>query len=250
MDEVAWQTTIGRPLDMFRHIRNRLSARKAQLIACAACRLIWEHLEDPGQRLVVETVELFADGQVPDDAYEAAKQTVLRQVTAEIAAIQSTGPQRFQPPPTPQSAAILAVQAIVGTPYDDGLRRTLDWVSACGQRAALQGTRGQARDRMQRQFCELFREIVGNPFRERTVVPAWMPTEAVEYPAWLTKVSDTARCIAEGVRIDQAFDRLPILADALEEAGCMDEDLLTHFRLPDVRHVRGCWALDLVLGVA
>jgi hypothetical protein len=42
-------------------------------------------------------------------------------------------------------------------------------------------------------------------------------------------------------------DRLAVLADALEDAGCADPDLLAHLRGPGP-HVRGCWALDLVLG--
>ena len=48
---------------------------------------------------------------------------------------------------------------------------------------------------------------------------------------------------------ERAFERLPILADALEEAGCDDPDILSHLRGPGP-HVRGCWALDLVLGKA
>jgi hypothetical protein len=55
--------------------------------------------------------------------------------------------------------------------------------------------------------------------------------------------------LAEGIYADRAFDRLPILADALEDAGCDAAELLTHFRGPGV-HARGCWALDLVLGKA
>ena len=42
-------------------------------------------------------------------------------------------------------------------------------------------------------------------------------------------------------------DRLAVLADALEEAGCDNADLLSHLRGPGP-HVRGCWALDLLLG--
>jgi hypothetical protein len=53
--------------------------------------------------------------------------------------------------------------------------------------------------------------------------------------------------LAEASYEEQAFDRLPILADALEEAGCSDEALLGHLRGPGP-HVKGCWALDLVLG--
>ncbi|HET6573028.1 MAG TPA: hypothetical protein VFG68_05455 [Fimbriiglobus sp.] len=61
---------------------------------------------------------------------------------------------------------------------------------------------------------------------------------------WLTSTAvDLARAIYEG----RAFDRLPILADALQDAGCDDEQLLAHCR-SEGPHVRGCWAVDLVLG--
>jgi hypothetical protein len=53
--------------------------------------------------------------------------------------------------------------------------------------------------------------------------------------------------MAEGIYGERAFDRLPILADALEEAGCDNPDVLTHCRQPG-SHVRGCWAVDLILG--
>ena len=54
--------------------------------------------------------------------------------------------------------------------------------------------------------------------------------------------------LAEAVYEESAFERLPILADALEDAGCTDERLLRHLREPG-GHVRGCWGLDLVLGL-
>lgn len=63
-------------------------------------------------------------------------------------------------------------------------------------------------------------------------------------PGWQTS---TALAIAAGVYADRAFDRLPVLADALEDAGCDSPELLAHLRGPGP-HVRGCWALDLVLG--
>ncbi|MBP3961040.1 hypothetical protein J8F10_37950 [Gemmata sp. G18] len=44
------------------------------------------------------------------------------------------------------------------------------------------------------------------------------------------------------------FSGLPILADALQEAGCNSDELLSHLRDPNATHVRGCWALDLILG--
>jgi hypothetical protein len=55
--------------------------------------------------------------------------------------------------------------------------------------------------------------------------------------------------LAEAIYEERAFDRMPILADALEEAGCADADVLRHCRDPGP-HVRGCWVLDLILDKA
>jgi hypothetical protein len=77
------------------------------------------------------------------------------------------------------------------------------------------------------------RDIFGNPFCPAAFDPAWR--------------TSTVLALATGVYDDRAFDRLPILADALEEAGCDNADLLAHCR-GDGEHVRGCWAVDLVLG--
>ena len=54
--------------------------------------------------------------------------------------------------------------------------------------------------------------------------------------------------LAKGIYEESAFDRMPILADALQDAGCDNPDLLAHLRDPNATHVRGCWALDLILG--
>ena len=77
------------------------------------------------------------------------------------------------------------------------------------------------------------REVVGNPFR-------WVRWE----DEWLTR---TAHAIAAPAYAEGRFDTLPVLADALEDVGCDNEELLAHLREPGP-HVRGCWALDVVLG--
>ena len=59
--------------------------------------------------------------------------------------------------------------------------------------------------------------------------------------------TDAVRRMAEGIYTGRAFDRLPILADALLDAGCDNEELIRHCR-SDGPHVRGCWAVDLILG--
>jgi hypothetical protein len=73
-------------------------------------------------------------------------------------------------------------------------------------------------------------------YRQEDLVPDAMD------PAWLTP---TVVALAEGIRAEGAFDRLPILADALEEAGCGDEDVLTHCRQPR-EHVDACWVIALL----
>jgi hypothetical protein len=82
-------------------------------------------------------------------------------------------------------------------------------------------------------IMHLFRDIFGNPFRLVIVDPSWL--------------TSTVLSLAEGIYADRAFDRLPILADALQDVGCDNEDILSHCRQPG-EHVRGCWAIDLLLG--
>jgi hypothetical protein len=66
-------------------------------------------------------------------------------------------------------------------------------------------------------------------------------------PAYLTRDGGTIPRLAQAIYDDRAFDRLPILADALEEAGCTNADILDHCRQPGP-HVLGCWVVDLLLG--
>ena len=79
----------------------------------------------------------------------------------------------------------------------------------------------------------VIRDIFGNPFRPATLDPSWLTSTVV--------------ALARGIYEERAFDRMPILADALQDAGCDNEDVLNHCRGPGP-HVRGCWVVDLVLG--
>ncbi len=84
-----------------------------------------------------------------------------------------------------------------------------------------------------REKLKLLRDIFGNPFRPVAFDPAWRTDHTVGVA---TKMYD-----------ERNFDAMPILADALQDAGCDDEDILQHCREPG-DHVRGCWVVDLVLG--
>jgi len=82
--------------------------------------------------------------------------------------------------------------------------------------------------------CGLIRDIFGNPFRPVEFDPAWR--------------SDTAMSLAKHMYESRDFSAMPILADALQDAGCDNADILTHCRDESLTHVRGCWVVDLVLG--
>jgi hypothetical protein len=79
----------------------------------------------------------------------------------------------------------------------------------------------------------ILKDIFGNPFRPAAFDPSWLTSTVVS--------------LATGIYKERAFDRLPILADALQDAGCENEAVLSHCR-GDLVHVRGCWVVDLVLG--
>jgi hypothetical protein len=104
--------------------------------------------------------------------------------------------------------------------------RAASWASAWNQAEA---------DENRKLVC-LLQDIAGNPFRPVVVDPAWL--------SWNR---GTVVQLAKAIYDERAFDRLPILADALEDAGCHEAPILHHCRGPGP-HVPGCWPLDLVLG--
>jgi hypothetical protein len=82
--------------------------------------------------------------------------------------------------------------------------------------------------------CGIIRDIFGNPFRPVTGDPAWLTSTVVQ--------------LAQGMYDSRDFSVMPILADALQDAGCDNADILTHCRDAKQVHVRGCWVVDLVMG--
>jgi hypothetical protein len=86
----------------------------------------------------------------------------------------------------------------------------------------------------QRLQCAFLRDVFGNPFRPVSVEPVWLTSTVV--------------ALTEGIYQERAFDRMPILADALQDAGCENEVVLAHCRDESQIHVRGCWGVDLLTG--
>jgi hypothetical protein len=210
MTESEWLTAKD-PRPLFREVQHTAGDRKVRLFACACCRQVWPRLARLS-RAAVEAAERFADGATTQAA-------LTRKQNAAWELVKRTEEQTAD-----EYAATVAWQAafrITEADPNTFLRRS---------------TRAMARRNARATLLALLRDVFGNPFRPAAVDPAWL--------GWQ---DGTARNLAVAIYNDRAFERLPILGDALEEAGCADAALLEHCRGPGP-HTRGCWALDALLG--
>jgi hypothetical protein len=229
------------PLRMLKALSDPASGRKLRLIACAICRLVWKHCS-PSGRAAVEAVERYVDGLVTEAEMMACGHAVIDPVTDT--AFDSLS-ERYDDP------AYFATQAVRGLTVLVPLSAAfyaLRWAELAPRAAAPVGKKSHAAAAFRAAVCDRIREIIG-PLSHPLVLMSAPMLREYGGPAALfrSRISSTACALAEGITADQAFDRLPILADALEDAGLDDRLLLDHLRY-GIDHVRGCWALDLVLG--
>ncbi len=221
MTEAEW-LACAEPRAMLGQVRGRVSDRKLRLFGCACCRRAGLGRRRKA-RGAVEAAEGYADGGLgPEDLWAA------------FVALDGA----------PEEARRVAVPREFGT---EGARAVSESLALTvgrkaqpakpRSRAGRLGPVGAAAAAAERAaHCVLLREVLGNPFRTVAVSSAWLAWEG-----------GTVRRLARALYDERAFDRLPVLADALEEAGCDNADVLNHCRGPG-EHVRGCWVLDLLLG--
>jgi hypothetical protein len=227
MTEAGWRACSDLDL-MLRFLRRKASDRKMRLFACSCCRRIWHLLPHDACRQAVETAEGYADGVREKRDLAAARD-----------AVNATHPpvdhDNYDPTPPPPS--FWASSSANGTAWksDYGKNETYPATVARDARSAVAAQQQEAESLAQ---GRLLHDVFG-PF------PCY-PKPAIDLGcmAWNEGLLPK---LALAIYEDRAFDRLPILADALEEAGCSDEAILSHLRSAGP-HVRGCWALDLVLG--
>ena len=209
MTEAEWLAETD-PLRMLRELGDRASDRQLRLFACAGCRRLWWLLRDPRGRTAVEVSERYADGLAgPEELWAAAR--AAREAADEAERAQEAGWNAARSAAMAAGVSWEAAERVAGSAAFD---------------------------------TDLLRHLLGNPFRPP-------PPLAASVLGW---DGGTVKRLAEGAyeqrnmsagTLDPA--RVAVLADALEEAGCTDAGLLGHLRGPG-RHVRGCWAVDLLLG--
>jgi hypothetical protein len=226
----SWWSTRTDPEELLDYLyanasnRNEATFRKLRLFACACCRRFWPWLTDERSRNAVETAEHYADGLVGYEELSAAWESAHEATwTTETAA----GMRR---------AATLTVET--NSWLAAWAAQTLSRALADAQAPITDSAWDAVRHEERRAQCHLLRDIFGNPFH----------LVALE-PSWLCWKDATIVQIARTIYDDRCFSDLPILADALEEAGCTEAALLGHCR-EGGEHVRGCWVLDLLSGKA
>jgi hypothetical protein len=246
MTEAEWRACCD-PEPMLRALGRRVSKRKMLLFACACVRRLWGTIPESHLRRVVEVAELVADKQATRQAADEVRAHFRERggdappylndkigghaySALEQLAMAMTKP--FVPSVTLQAEYVIssvrggvAYRAFHSSGYKRGsepANETPPWLEAESAERSAQAL--------------LLRDLIHSP----STIP-------VCETAWQEWNNGTIRNLARAIYDDRSFDGLAIVADALEDSGCTNADVLNHCRDGGV-HVRGCWVVDLVLG--
>ena len=211
--------------------RNKAGRRKLRLFSCGCCQVIWNVLPDNRLRDAVQTAERFADDLATKDELSAAR--------AAVEWMRVDSGQFGNVPLGVRVAIDMAVATTDPRAFAAAFAMTACLVPLAGQ---IQPTTAETylshlkpATTAETYLCQLVRCVFGNPFR----------TVSAE-SNWLKWGHGTVPKLARSIYEERRFSDLPVLADALEEAGCTHEDILGHLRGPGP-HIRGCWPVDLLL---
>jgi hypothetical protein len=207
MMEEEWLTG-NDPRSMLDRLRTTASQRKLRLFAAASFSRLIQLLPERCQRDGISLLERMAEEAIPLN--------VIRRVMTEV---RRTIP-RMDHLDDPALAALMLYREFASSRVAEHAISAVEGLSH--ERAARRDEQGL-----------LVLDVFANPFRAIAFDPRWRTADTVG--------------LARAIYDDRAFDRLPLLADALMDAGCADEQVLGHCR-GDGPHVRGCWVVDLVLG--
>jgi hypothetical protein len=241
MKEQEWLTCQDPDLMLY-HLQSAVSERKGRLFAVACLRRIWALVTDPRSRRIVEVVERHIERKASDDEWAAASQAASEAwgdssrllhpqfygiPDCPLTATERTAAEALNA--TTNAAHTIGRGGIHAVPGHEG--RALSHSVARETARAVNSDYQQSPERARQ--ADLLRCIFGNPFRPVALDRAWL--------------TSTVTALASQMYESRDFGAMPILADALQDAGCENDDVLSHCRNPGP-HARGCWVVDLVLG--
>jgi hypothetical protein len=216
----------------------RTSDRKLRLFACACYHRIAHLLPDPRAAVAVEAAERAADGCLSLEEFEMANLRI-REDCEELEPRwrESRGAEREALLPTHEALALgmIALWKAQKAAYYAASNAHLAFAPLSNPGVAIYDRVYGASQRAEEQAqTDLLRDIFGNPFRPLAFDAEWRTT--------------TVLALANHIYESRDFSAMPILADALSDAGCPDDVILNHCRDANAIHVRGCFVVDLCLG--
>jgi hypothetical protein len=221
MTEQQWLAATD-PGPMLASLRDAGHHRKLRLFAVACCRRLWNLLDNEAHRRAVELAERLADGPAGDAERESAREAL-----------------RLTPSGTdPYGLLVSLLHEDAGRAADD-----VPWKAvAVAARAGWEATGAEwhlltAAERAAQ--AVLLRCVLGNVFCPVPLNPHWLTADVLS----LARAAYEHRTLPSGTL---ERERLGLLADALEDAGSDNAEILAHLRGPGP-HVRGCWSIDLIL---
>jgi hypothetical protein len=212
--ETEWLTGTD-PQELLYGLPDRICPRKFRLIALACCQRMSHRLTHELSQEAVVMAEQNAEGMVSDDELRNLSQRFRFEYNQRLAASGRNW------------------NSMNTSDLDAAYEMTFKIFPASVVSRVVEAAKNQTEERAV--LCGLIRCVVGNPYAPAPVYPP--------------RVSSTVNALAQAIYNDRAFQRMGVLADALEDAGCTDTDILNHCQGPGP-HFRGCWVLDLLLAKA
>ena len=239
MTEEKWLTAAD-PLPMLAFLQNRgASDRKWRLFACACCRRIWDRFPDDSNRALVAAIEDHPDGKFKDpeihDPAVASSACELECGHLRAYWVAKYLGRGFYKMSALASAAYVVCETMTldDQEYRDLVMERFCWAFPSGRYlAVLPDPIPSSVQREATAQTALIRDVFGNPFQPVVFDPSWQ--------------TETVILLARQMYESRDFSAMPILGDALQDAGCANDDILSYCRGPGP-HVRGCHIVDLVL---
>lgn len=201
MNEEQWLSCTD-PMPMLDYLRGRASDRKLRLFAVACCFEVWYLLRDKRSKKAATTSERFADELIDAPRMAVVREAARRAVDEWVSAEEVAVGRRF-----PEEVA----HAVTLPDADQAAVRAADMASRLSEAEA----REIGYESRKQSQAMLLRDIFGNLFRPAAIDPSWLIWKEATLPN-----------LAQAIYDDRAFDRLPLLAEALEHAGCTDAAIL------------------------
>lgn len=226
MTEAEWRAATD-PEVMFDALRDQATDRKLRCFALACLPVVAAYLHDERCKQAVRVLEQFADGGASFEQFHASWEGSLGALDAITG---DPSEQRWY------YASLYAADSVALALNP----RPADNIAAVAARcchalvtATESGSEQDKRTHEQNRQIALIRDIFGNPFRPASVDPSWLTSTVV--------------ILARQMYDSRDFGPMPVLADALEEAGCANADLLDACRTGDP-DIDGTWVLQVLLG--